>query len=195
MWPAATFPAEFIRLTESYTNQIVGGTPLLTLQRPFLPLGTGNIGAINISFARSQSRQPLPPAVEPDAGKRHRLRDQPAHQLPGNQSNPGDLSTQHQPTCGEPGALQSKSQPFPRYQNVVMRGNGGSQNYNALEINLERRLRAGLHFQGNWVLAKNVGNVDDDGGSRAGLSLKTSSTLRWSEAMRGVRRDTEAFLI
>jgi hypothetical protein len=53
-----------------------------------------------------------------------------------------------------------------------MRANGGTQNYNALEINLERRLRAGLHFQANWVLAKNLGDVDDDGGVESGTLIE-----------------------
>ena len=171
------FSSGVIRLNESYTNQIVGGTPLLTLQRPFLPLGTGNIGAINISFADPNLVNPYLQqwnlTVEKDLGFATSLRV----------SYLGTKATQviYQRNINQPAAslepFNQNRRPFPRYQNVVMRGNGGSQNYNALEINLERRLRGGLHFQGNWVLAKNVGNVDDDGGVESGTLIENQFDL------------------
>jgi hypothetical protein len=181
------FSSGVIRLSESYTNQIVGGTPLLTLQRPFLPLGTGNIGAINISFADPNLVNPYLQqwnlTLEKDIGFATSLR---IRYLVTKATQVIYQRNINQPAASlEP--FNQNRRPFPRYQNVVMRGNGGSQNYNALEINLERRLRAGLHFQANWVLAKNVGNVDDDGGVESGTLIENQFDLA---AERGNARYT-----
>jgi hypothetical protein len=57
---------------------------------------------------------------------------------------------------------------FPNLNNIVLRQNGGIQNYNSLHVVAERKMRRGVYYQFGWTWAKSMTDdpSDGDGGAQ-----------------------------
>ncbi len=151
---------------ESFVNQITGGTPRLTLQRPFLEVGT--LGALSVQGATIDIRNPHTQqwslTVERDIGFDTALRI----------SYIGAKTTHlvYRRNINQPPAstipFSAARRPYPLYQTVTYAQNGGNQNYNALSVQAERRFSGGLYFQSNWTWTKSLTDADENQGVEGG---------------------------
>jgi hypothetical protein len=55
-----------------------------------------------------------------------------------------------------------------------MRARGGSHTYHGMSLEIERKWHQGLFFQGSWVWAKNLTDVDETGGVEGGTTLENT---------------------
>lgn len=157
---------------ESFVNQITGGTPLLTLQRPFLQIGRP--GALNVQGATVDIRNPYMQqwslTVERDIGFDTAFRV----------SYIGVKTTNlvYRRNINQPPAstipFSAARRPYPLYQNVTYAHNGGNQTYNALSLQAERRFAKGLYFQTNWTWTKSLTDADENQGVEGGPTLENS---------------------
>ncbi|MBL8209831.1 MAG: carboxypeptidase regulatory-like domain-containing protein [Bryobacterales bacterium] len=159
-------------LTESFVNTIANNTPQLTLQRPFLGAGTtGNVDVTGLDLnLRNAYVQQWNLTVERDLGASIGLRV----------SYVGTKATKlvygrnvNMPAPSTVPFAQSR-RPFPLFRNITMRENGGSQTYNALTTQLERKWSKGLSFMGAYTWAKNLTDVDEIGGVEAGTVIENA---------------------
>ncbi|MGH9671561.1 MAG: carboxypeptidase regulatory-like domain-containing protein [Bryobacteraceae bacterium] len=157
---------------ENFVNQITSGVPALTLQRPFLQVGS--LGALNVQGAAQNIRNPYMQqwslTLERDIGFQTALRiayigvktNQIIYRRNINQPPAGAIP------------FSPARRPYPLYQNVTFAENGGNQMYNALSVQAERRFAGGLYFQTNWTLTKSLTDADEDGGVEGGPTLENS---------------------
>jgi hypothetical protein len=157
---------------ESFTNQITGGAPVLTLERPFLAVGS--LGALNVSGASLDIRNPYMQQwslnLERDIGFETALR---VAYIGTKATNLVYRRNINQPPASTV-RFSSARAPYPAYQNVTYGENGGNQNYNALSVQAERRFSGGLYFQTNWTWAKSLTDADETGGVEGGPTVENS---------------------
>jgi hypothetical protein len=160
------------RITESFNNTVDNNVPLLTFQRPFLPQGT--LGALTLTGIDPDLKNPFVQqwnlTVE---------RALPAS-LGARISYIGTLSNHlvygrniNQPLPSTLPFAQSR-RPYPLYQNITWRENGGTQNYHAMTAELNRRMNKGLLFNFAWTWAKNLNDVDEVGTTEGGPTLENA---------------------
>jgi hypothetical protein len=153
-------------LQESFRNTISGDAAKITLKNPFLQAGT--LGSLNLSFNSPDLISPYSQqwnlTLEKNLGFETGVRI----------SYIGTKTSQilFQRDINQPPASSTpfdpSRRPFPLYKQVLLTENGGNQIYNALTVNMERRMRDGLYFQGNWTWAKNLSDVGDEGNIERG---------------------------
>jgi hypothetical protein len=163
-------------LTESFVNTIANNTPALTLQRPFLGAGTtGNVDVTGLSVdMRNAYVQQWNFTLERDLGASIGLR----------LSYVGTKATSlvygrnvNMPTPSTTPFAQSR-RPFPLLRNIILRDNGGSQTYQALTTQLERKWSRGLSFMGAYTWAKNLTDIDEVSGVEAGTVIENAFDRR-----------------
>jgi hypothetical protein len=57
-------------------------------------------------------------------------------------------------------AAANRNRPFPNWNIIFTRDNGGSSKYHGLTTEVNRRFSDGLQFQSSWVWSKNLSNAD-----------------------------------
>jgi Carboxypeptidase regulatory-like domain len=153
-------------VTESFTNNFVGGNPLLTFTTPFL--GSGTVAAVNVTGIDRDLVNPYIQqwnlTFEREIGFNSGVR----------LSYIGTKATDliygrniNQPPASALAFSQDR-RPYPLYRNITLRDNGGNQIYHAFSTELERRWDRGLAFQAAWTWAKNLADVDENAGRTEG---------------------------
>ena len=160
------------QVNEQFTNRIVNGQPVQTLQRPFLelsPLGTVSINATSKDIVNPYIQQ-WNLTLERDMGFDSSLRI----------SYLGTKGTQltymrnlNQPVPSTT-PFNNSRRPYPQYSALQFTDNGGNSSYNALSVDFERRGGKGLYFQTNWTWAKNLGDTDDAGNVERGPLIQNT---------------------
>jgi Carboxypeptidase regulatory-like domain len=160
------------RITENFTNNLENGVPLLTLQRPFLAQGT--LGALALTGIDPDLKNPfvqqwnftVEQALPASMGLRL--------------SYIGTLSNRlvygrniNQPLPSTMPFAQSR-RPYPLYQNITWRENGGTQNYHGMTVELNRRMSKGVLFNFAWTWAKNLNDTDEVGTTEGGPTLENA---------------------
>lgn len=164
------------RVSESYTNSISAGQPLLTFTNPFL--GRGALGAVDLGGIDPNLRNPQAQqwnlTVERDLAFNTGLRI----------SYIGTKATRliygrniNQPPASTLPFSQSR-RPYPLINSIVMRENGANQIYNALSVEARRRWDRGLVFQAAWTWAKNLTDADEVGTTEGGPTLENTYDRR-----------------
>ncbi|MGH9341811.1 MAG: carboxypeptidase regulatory-like domain-containing protein [Acidobacteriota bacterium] len=155
-----------------FRNSIEGGEAVLTFDDPFL--GQETMGAIQFRFTAPDVVNPYIQqwnlTLEQDIGFNTGLR----------LSYIGSKGTQltfrrntnQPPPSTEP--FSNDRRPLPFFGELRMTDNGGNSSYNALSVNLERKMRGGLYFQTNWTWAKSLADVDDDGNVERGIIIENA---------------------
>jgi hypothetical protein len=69
-------------------------------------------------------------------------------------------------------AFNNNLRRFPNLNNILLRVNGGVQNYNSLTVVTERKWKKGLYYQFGWTWAKDL--TDDPGDSEGGAQPQDS---------------------
>jgi hypothetical protein len=158
------------RVTESFTNSITGGAPLLTFTRPFLQVGT--LGSVDVTAIHSRLINPFVQqwnlTVEREIAADLGLR----------LSYIGTKSTQlvygrniNKPPASTIAFAQSR-RAYPLYRNITMYENGGSQIYHSFTTEVQRRFSKGLSFQAAWTWAKNLTDADEVGITEGGPTIE-----------------------
>ncbi|MGH9162880.1 MAG: carboxypeptidase regulatory-like domain-containing protein [Vicinamibacteraceae bacterium] len=162
-------------LTERFVNRVTDGAADLTLQDPFLEAGT--IGAIQVTGVDRELITPRVQqwnlTVEQDIGFRTSLR----------LSYLGTKGTElvyqrnvNQPPAS-PESFSSDRLPYPNFDQVLLRDNGGRSLYNAVTMEVQRRMHRGLEFQAAWTWAKHLTDAVDTGGEGGG-TIENAHDLR-----------------
>jgi hypothetical protein len=160
------------RVTESFVNNIVNNTPILTFTSPFLQLGAPGavaIEALALNLINPHVQQ-WNLSVERDLGAQIGLRV----------SYIGTKSTQliYRRNLNQPAAstvaFNQNRRPYPLYQNINSNENGGNQIYHALSLEVQRKWNHGLSFQSAWTWAKNIADVDEQGNTEGGPVIENT---------------------
>jgi Carboxypeptidase regulatory-like domain/TonB dependent receptor len=145
----------------SFTNQIVGGKPVLSFPYPF-PSNLSQPGSqvfdlSNVLHYEDPFVQQWNLTVERDLGYQTGLRvsyDGSHGRNLGLTDNPNQVAGN---TVGY--AVASKTAPFPLFNQIIEERNGGVSNYNALTVAVNKRMSHGLQFQVSYNYAKNLSNI------------------------------------
>ncbi len=159
-------------LTESFVNTIANNTPALTLQRPFLGAGsTGNVDVTGLDLnLRNAYVQQWNFTLERDLGGSIGLR----LSYVGTKATKLVYGRNVNMPAPATAAFNQNRRPFPLFRNITARENGGSQSYNALTTQIERKWSRGLSFMGAWTWAKNLTDIDEIGGVEAGTVIENA---------------------
>lgn len=160
------------RVTESFTNNLVSGAPLLTFTNPFQQLGAPGAVAIEaLAFNLINPHiQQWNLSIERELAARTGLRV----------SYIGTKSSQliYRRNINQPAAstipFNQNRRPYPLYQNINVNENGGNQIYHALSVELQRKWDRGLSFQSGWTWAKNIADVDEQGNTEGGPVIENT---------------------
>ena len=160
------------RVTQSFTNNIVNGAPLLTFTNPFL--GPGSLGSIDLAGIDPHLKNPF--IQQWNVTAEQALTDTMALRV----SYIGSSATQivygrniNQPVPSSIPFSQDR-RPYPIFRNIIWRENGGNQNYQALSTEVHRRFSAGLEFQAAWTWAKTITDTDEVGITEGGPTLENA---------------------
>jgi hypothetical protein len=160
------------RVTESFTNTITNGVPVLTFNNPFLQLGVP--GAVAIEALAVNIRNPY--VQQWNLSFEKELKYSTAMRL----SYIGTKGTQiiyrrniNQPVASTV-AFNQNRRPYPLFQNINMNENGGNESYHALSTELHRRWSHGVSFQVSWTWAKNIADIDEQGNTEGGPVIENS---------------------
>jgi hypothetical protein len=144
----------------SYTNSLVNGQPVLTMNRPFPDnLAQPGIQSFQLS-ADVKYRDPYVQqwslTVERDMGFGTGLRVS----YDGNKgSNLGYTKNLAQVPANTSGfAVARSSSPFPLWNNISQETTGARSNYQAMTIAGNKRMSHGLQFSANYTFLKNLSN-------------------------------------
>lgn len=150
--------------TRTYDNFAVGGVPQYTFQNPF-GTGLGTLPAVgNTDFRRGNGpHDPTPYAqqwnltIERDLGGNTGLRItyQGSHSI--KLFHSPDLNQVKVNSIGYAAARLTR--PYPNWAIVYSRDVGTSAKYNALLVEITRRMSKGLMFQSSWAWSKNLTNA------------------------------------
>lgn len=169
------FAASPFGLAESFTSNRVNGVPQYTLQQPFGAVGA--VGAIQLSGVSHDLENP----------KLHQWNLTLEQEIPFRMSlRLSYLGTKgaglvwqrnvNQPVPSiEP--FSASRRPFPAYNNMLVRQNGGSSLYNGMTVEVRRRMHGGLQFQSAWTWAKHLTDATDTGGESGG-TVENSHNVR-----------------
>lgn len=161
--------------SESFTNSITGGVPLLTLERPFLDKGAPSVTAGNVTVngtapdLHNAYAQQWSLTLEREFAARIGARlsyigTKSAQLLYSRNVNQLKASTL---------AYDVNRRPYPAYRSIAMLENGGSHTYHALSLEVERKWNRGLYFQGAWTWQKSLTDVDEwAGAAETGLQIE-----------------------
>jgi hypothetical protein len=158
------------RVTQTFTNNVVNGAPLLTFMNPFL--GPGSVGSIDMTGIDPHLKNPFIQqwnlTIEQALARSVGLRV----------SYIGTRGTQlvygrniNQPPASATAFSQDR-RPYPLYRNITIRENGGSQTYHALSTEVSHRMAHGLEFQAAWTWAKTITDTDEVGITEGGPTLE-----------------------
>jgi hypothetical protein len=168
-------------VTVGYTNNFVGGQPLLDFQHP-INSGAGGIGlgAVSIQTFDKNLRNPYAQqfnlTLEQSIGYSTGLR----------LSYVGTRGTKlvyarninQVPASTTP--FSQDATPYPLYYSVYLFDNGGYENYNALSAEVTRSFRNGLSYEAGFTWAKNLTDDDEEAvanGIDGGVTAEDSYNL------------------
>jgi hypothetical protein len=162
-------------LNEGFTNAITDGQPLLTFDRPFLDLGE-RLGALDVRGMdhnlRNPSAQQWNLTVERDMGFNTGLRVS----YIGTRSTDITFRRNINQVQASTEPFSASRRPYPLYRDILFAESRGREIYNALAVNVERRLERGLYFQLAWTWAKKLTDTED--ASEGGPTLENAYDLR-----------------
>ena len=164
------------RVTESFTNSVTAGVPLLTFRQPFL--GVGATGSVTMTGLVADLHNPFIEqwnlTVERDTGLRiSYIGTRGTSLIYGRNVN-------QPPASGI--AFNQNRRPYPLFQNITIRENGGTQIYHALSTQLSRRFSKGLSFEAAWTWAKTLTDTDEVGITEGGPTLEDAYNRRRERA-------------
>ncbi|MGH9403538.1 MAG: carboxypeptidase regulatory-like domain-containing protein [Terriglobia bacterium] len=147
--------------SQSFTNTITNGVPLLTLPNPFL--ATGGIG--------TQSVGTVLPGLPFPMTQQWNLTVQ--HEFPGSmvvQVDYRGMHTQNLPYLADWNKPYPSTNPagekffrYPNYYTVSLTQPGANQSLNALDMSVSRQFAQGLTFQSSYTYAKNLTDTSPTG--------------------------------
>ncbi len=158
-------------LNEQFQNSIQAGSPLLTLEQPFLARGT--LGSINVRGTTPDIVNPYVQqwnlSLEQDIGFETLLRlsylgAKTTHLVYGRNINQPPPSSER---------FSQQRRPWPLFNEVILGENGGNQTYSAFLLHVERKMPS-LYFQTSWTWAKNLTDVDDNANIEGGTFLENA---------------------
>jgi hypothetical protein len=161
------------RVTESFTNNILNNTPLLTFTSPFLQSGTP--GAVVIEALAFNLRNPQIQQWNLTVEKE--LTFQTGVRLSYIGSKSSHLIYRRNINQSLPSTIpfNQNRRPYPLYQNINMNENGGNQIYHALSVEVQRKWSRGFSFQSAWTWAKNIADVDEQGNTEGGPVIEDTN--------------------
>ena len=168
------------RVTESFTNSVTAGVPLLTFRQPFL--GVGATGSVTMTGLVADLHNPfieqwnltVERALTGDTGVRiSYIGTRGTSLIYGRNIN--------QPRASSI-AFNQNRRPYPLFQNITIRENGGTQIYHALSTQLSRRFSKGLSFEAAWTWAKTLTDTDEVGITEGGPTLEDAYNRRRERA-------------
>lgn len=145
---------------EGFTNAITAGVPLLTFDRPFLPMGT-RLGALDVRGMDWNLRNPYAQqwnfTLEREAAANLGLRLSYIGAKTTRATYRSDINKPRPSTE----KFSAARRPYPLYNTILFCESAGNQTYHALSLNIERRMHRGLYFQANYTLAKMLTDTED----------------------------------
>jgi hypothetical protein len=151
---------------ETFTNVVTGGVPTFRFPRAF-PGGFGSIGA--------QSFNAIDPNVQnPYIQQWSMTLEQEVLNMGLRISYIGTYNRKliwgqniNQPVPGMQ-TFNNNLRRFPALNNIILRQNGGIQNYNSLHVVAERKLHRGVYYQFGWTWSNSMTDdpSDGDGGAQ-----------------------------
>jgi outer membrane receptor protein involved in Fe transport len=160
------------QVNEQFTNRIVDGQPVQTLQRPFLELAP--LGTVSLNFTSKDVVNPYLQqwnlTIERDMGFDTSLR------LTYLGTKGTQLTYTRNINQPEPSTIPFtvSRRPYPEFSILNFTEDGGNSSYNALSIDFERKGGRGLYFQTNWTWAKALGDTDDSGNVERGPAIENA---------------------
>jgi hypothetical protein len=177
--------------TETFTNKLVGGTPWFQFPAAFpagaagsIP-GTVGVGAFNPDFVNPYTQQ-WNLTVERQMGAQvTRV------QYVGTKST--NLNWILNLNIPAPSAtpFSNSRRPWPQYQNVNYRTQGGNSNYHALLLGTERRLSGGLSFSSNFAWSRLFTDSYPAGSDTPGLQDRSGRWYPTLDRARWKGNDTD----
>jgi hypothetical protein len=162
-------------LNEGFTNAIIDGQPLLTFDRPFLDLGQRQ-GALDVRGMdhnlRNPSAQQWNLTAERDVGFNTGLRVS----YIGTRSTDITFRRNINQAQASTEPFSADRRPYPLYREILFAESRGREIYNALAVNVERRMERGLYLQLAWTWAKKLTDTED--ASEGGPTLENAYDLR-----------------
>ena len=160
--------------SETYTNRIVNGSPLFNFPRPFLASGataTQNGAGIDPNL-RSPYTQQYNLTVERELG---------GVGLRVGYVGSRSVKLVYTRNLNQPPAsttpFNANRRPYPIYNNITWRENGGTQQYNSLQVSAQTHSNRGFTFRTGWTWAKDLTDTQDGGGF-AGPSIENQLDRR-----------------
>jgi hypothetical protein len=146
---------------ETFTNAITGGAPGFQFPNAF-PAGFGAIGVQSFNAIDPHLRNPY--VQQWSATAEREMFDMGIRVSYIGTYSRKLVWTQNvnQPLPGLT-PFSNGLRPFPNLNNILLRVNGGVQNYNSLHVVTERKWKRGLYFQFGWSWAKNLTDNPGDG--------------------------------
>jgi hypothetical protein len=160
---------------ESFTNSITGGTPLFQFPLAFPP-GFGTLGAQSVTFNDPYLRLPYVQqanfTLEQELFRHWGLRLSYISTASRKLTYSRNLNQPPASTL----AFNNNRRPYPAFQNIVLRDDGGVHTYHGLNVVVEHKYRNGLYVQSGWTWAKNLTDVVSDG--EGGTNLENAFNRR-----------------
>jgi Carboxypeptidase regulatory-like domain len=163
-------------LTESYTNIVNNGQPLLNFTTPFA--GSFSVGTVSANALARNLTSPYVQqwnmTVEQNLGFQTGLRlsyvgVKTTQLIYGRNINQAHASTL---------PYDPNTVPYLNYQGIQYEANGGDQTYNALTAEVNRRMHNGLMFEAAYTWSKNLTDVDETGDVEGGTTIEDSYNIQ-----------------
>jgi len=144
--------------SESFTNSITNGKPLLTLAQPFP--ATAKVPTQNMVGVNPRLRVPY-------LQQWNLTTDWALQTFSLSISYIGSKATNliYSRNLNQPHAstkpFSSSSYTYPLYNSVIWADNGGTENYNSLQLVVRKTMDHGLSFKGGWTWAKDLTDTQD----------------------------------
>jgi hypothetical protein len=166
---------------ETFTNSLTGGVPRFQFPNAF-PAGFGAIGAQSFNAIDPYLANPY--MQQWNLTLEHEVLNMGVRISYIGTYNRKLVWTQNvnQPVPGMQ-AYSDNLRRFPLLRDILLRQNGGVQNYNSLHAVVERKWKSGLHYQFGWTWANNLTDNPSDGEGGAAPQNAYARSLEYGKVV------------
>lgn len=143
---------------ESFTNQIVNGTPAFSFPNPFLV--SGAVPTQNVTGVNPDLRTPYLQQWNLTIDKAVNTYDFSASYIGSKATNLVYSRNLNQPRPSTT-AFTPSEYTYPLFNSVTWADNGGNENYNSLQLSVRKTVSKGLFLKAAWTWAKDLTDTQD----------------------------------